>query len=116
MMEKYKAIEKAMCEELEDIGRRLDGGAEMTPSDLEKIDMLSHALKSLATYRAMKDAEEYEGMSGRMGRYGRDGENYSRSYSDGYSRGYDDARQMSGHYPMMRPEYDYRYMPERPRW
>ena len=93
-MEKFDAIESAMCKELDAIGRKLDGGNEMSASDLEKIDMLAHALKSLATFKAMKEAEEYEG--GYSGRPMRGG---NRSYSDGYSQGFYDAQ--GGHYPYM---------------
>lgn len=78
MMDKsvYNTLEKAMCKELEAIEQKLKGGSEMTTQDLEKIDKLTHAMKSLATYKAMKMAEEYEegygeegnGMSGYRGR------------------------------------------------
>lgn len=113
-MNKFEILEKKMCMELEAIEQKLQGGAEMSIQDLDKADKLAHAMKSLATYKAMKEAEEYEmeegGMSGRRGRamnvryVSRDG---GSSYADGYSRGYSEAMAQSGHYPMM-PEH-YRY-------
>lgn len=93
-MDKFEALEKKMCQELETLEQKMKGGSDMTMQDLEKVDKLSHALKSLATYRAMCEAEEYgEGMSGRRGR-GSNGRYMSmdegpRSYDGGYS----------GHYP-----------------
>lgn len=105
IMEKFESLEKALCKELDILEQKFRGGADMTPQDLERIDKMAHAMKSLATYKAMKEAEEYEsagnGMSGRRDAYGRymsrDG---GRSYADGYSQGYAAAMsQMSGHYP-----------------
>lgn len=86
-MEKFEALEKALCKELELIEHKVQG-AEMSTADLDKIDKIVHAMKSLATYTAMKEAEEYDGgMSGRRGRsmYG------GNSYADGYARGYSEA-------------------------
>lgn len=128
MEHKFESIEKSMCKELENIERKLESGQEMSSQDLDRIDKLAHAMKSLATYMAMKEAEEYEGMSGARGR-GADGRYVSRessemssrqSYDDGYSRGYSEAmNQMSnqmnrnnnsGHYPA--PNYYEQF----PRW
>ena len=94
---------------------KVKGSAEMSVQDLDKIDKLVHAMKSLATYKAMKEAEGYDegGFSGRRGRaangryVSRDG---GSSYSDGYSQGYAEAMSQmdggnSGHYPMMPPYY-----------
>lgn len=111
-MEKFEALEKQMCMELEAIEQKLKAGAEMSETDLKRADMLAHAMKSLATYVAMKEAEEgYSedyGMSGRRGR-GMNGRYVSReggSYAEGYSRGYSEAmNQQSGHWPM--PPYRY---------
>lgn len=94
-MEKFEELERAMCKELEAIEQKVKGG-EMSETDLKRVDMLAHAMKSLATYKAMKEAEEYEaGMSGRRGR-GMDGRYVSRD--DGYSGHYD------GYYPPRYPE------------
>lgn len=111
-MNKYEGLEKAMCKELETIERRIASGAEMTLQDLEKVDKLAHALKSLATYNAMKDAEEYEmdGMSGRRGRamngryVSRDGGKYEDGYSQGYSAAMSHMNQ-SGHWSPQMPAY-----------
>ena len=114
-MSKFESLEKAMCKELEAIEQKLKAGTEMSVDDLKKADMLSHAMKSLATYTAMKEAEEeYSegGMSGRRGR-GMNGRYVSRdggSYADGYSQGYSEGmRQASGWYrPEAMPPYDFK--------
>lgn len=93
MMKRYENLEEALCSELEKLNKKYaaDHG-EMSVQDAEKIDMLYHALKSAATYHAMKDAEGWEekDASGRSYRRGRDsmGRYVSRDM-DGYS----------GHYP-----------------
>jgi len=114
-MEKFEALEKAMCKEMEAIEQKLKGGTEMSVQDLDRIDKLAHAMKSLVTYKAMKEAEEYgeaeeSSMNGYSGRRGRamNGQYVSRnngnqqSYANGYSEGYSAAmNRMSGnmHYP-----------------
>ena len=109
---KHEILEYKMCKELDAIEEKLQNGAEMSMQDLEKIDKLYHALKSKATYDAMKDAEGYEdrGMSGYRGRaangryVSRDNENYT----DGYSQGYSEAMNQMGHsgqYPMYPRRY-----------
>jgi hypothetical protein len=90
-MDRFEALEKEMCKELETIEQKMKSGTEMSETDLKRVDMLTHAMKSLATYKAMKESEEYGpdyygGYSGRMSRFGR-----GTSYSDGYSRGYSEA-------------------------
>ena len=95
-MEKFEDLERAMCKELEAIEQKVKGGKEMTDMDLDRADKLAHAMKSLATYKAMKDAEEYEtGMSGGRG-HGMYGRYVSRD--DGYSGHYE------GYYPPRYPE------------
>lgn len=113
-MDKFEALEKSMCMELEAIEQKIKSGAEMSVSDLEKVDKLTHAMKSLATYKAMKEAEEFDGYSGARGRSPSTGRYVSRdggaSYADGYSRGYSEAmNQQSGHWPMMPYPEKYRY-------
>jgi len=102
-MDKFEALEKQMCKELEAIEHKLQGGTEMSETDLKQIDMLAHAMKSLATYTAMKEAEETGyGMSERRGR-GMDGRYVSRdesSYADGYAQGFSEAM---SRYPMTYP-------------
>lgn len=89
-MEKHDAIERKLCKELEEMEEKYQGGEELTETDLKRIDMIYHALKSKATYDAMK-----------MSEYGHSGRYYSRDAGPGYS----------GHYPMMPRPY---YEPERP--
>lgn len=121
-MNKFSALEKSMCRELETIERKLESGQEMSIQDLDKADKLAHAMKSLAAYVAMKKAEEYDeggfssengsdngGNSGYRGR-GADGRFVSRKsgnneYSEGYYNGYSEAMSQmngnnSGHNPM----------------
>ena len=102
-MKYYENLEKAMCRELEKLDKKYDGDVpEMSVQDVERADVLYHALKSAETYYAMKDAEwEDNDASGRSYRRGRDsmGRYVSRDM-DGYS----------GHYPPMYdryPSYDY---------
>lgn len=116
-MKKHEILEHKLCKELDNISEKLSGGAEMTAQDLQRVDMIYHALKSLATYKAMKEAEDYEedgwsndgsmggGNSGRRGRAA-NGRYVSRdsdqNYAEGYSQGYMDGQQ-SGHMPMYPP-------------
>lgn len=101
-MNHYENLEHAMCRELEKLDKKYGSDVpEMSVQDVEKADILYHALKSAATYHAMKDADEWdrEG-SGRSYRRGRD------------SMGRYTSRDMmpmdgSGRYPewMMYPRY-----------
>lgn len=115
-MEYYENLEKAMCKELEKLNKKYGGDvSEMSPVDLDHADKIYHALKSAATYHAMKDAEEmdYSGEGSRSYR--------GRSYNNGmaYARGRDNrtGRYMSredgysGRYPMdyVDPYWDRRY-------
>ena len=74
-MKHYKNLEEAMCHELEMLDKKYGGEAkEMAAQDVERADVLYHALKSAATYHAMKDAEEWdEEDSEESGAYGRRG-------------------------------------------
>ena len=126
-MKHYENLEQAMCRELEMLDKKYGAEqGEMTTQDVEKADILYHALKSAATYHAMKDAEEWEeddmegsgeGRTSRSGRsYARDGRSYRRgrdsigrytSQDMGYSGRYDDG--YSGHYPEWMPPMYPRY-------
>lgn len=76
-MDRYENLEKAMCKELEKLDKKYGGETgEMSPNDLETADKIYHALKSAATYHAMKDTEEEEGYSGESGRSYRRGRSY----------------------------------------
>ena len=112
-MNKFEALEKTMCMELEALEQKMKSGTEMSTNDLEKVDKLTHAMKSLATYKAMKEAEEYgqeEGMSGRRGRSPSTGRYVSRdggnSYAEGYSQGYSEGMRQS---MMYQPDPRFRY-------
>lgn len=88
MAERYENLEKAMCRELEKLNKKYGGDVdEMSPTDLDHADKIYHALKSAATFYAMKDAEgeDGEGYSGE-GRSNRSG---GRSYRGG--RSYEDG-------------------------
>ena len=121
----YENLEEAMCKELEMLDKKYGAdSAEMTVQDVEKADKLYHALKSAATYHAMKDSEEWdedeedeasgEGRSYRGGRsYGRPYGRYGRSYRRGRdAMGRYTSREpygWSGHYPMYPPMYPASY-------
>lgn len=104
-MKHYDHLEEAMCKELEKLDKKYAGDSEMNPQDLERADVLYHALKSAATYHAMKDAEDWENEE--SGRYG--GRSYARRRD---SMGRYVSRDMdpnwSGRYPEWMPPY-YRY-------
>ena len=103
-MRRYENLEEAMCKELEKLDKKYGGEtAEMSVQDAEKVDLLYHALKSAATYHAMKDAEGWEekDASGRSYRRGRDAMGRYASRDMGYDGGY------SGRYPDWMPPYRY---------
>lgn len=115
-MKRYENLDEAMCRELEMLDKKYGGEAkEMSPQDIEQADVLYHALKSAATYYAMKDADEWDDEeSGTRGRsYARKRDSMGRytsgRYMNGYSGRYDDG--YSGHYPPMMPygREDWRY-------
>lgn len=115
---KFEILEKKMCKELQTLEEKYMSGADLAEVDVKRIDMLAHALKSLATYRAMHEAEEFgeeEALSGARGRSSVTGRYMSRdggnSFSEGYSRGYSEAMSQmqnggtSGHYPVRQWQY-----------
>lgn len=121
-MKHYDNLEEMLCKELEKLDKKYAGDVpEMSAQDVEKADILYHALKSAATYHAMKDAEDWdedmEGSGeGRMPRGGRS--YYGRSGSGrSYARGRDamgrytsrDMDGYSGHYPDWMPPMYPRY-------
>lgn len=57
---------KALMAELEDYGKRIEKTDGMNAGDLEAVDKLSHALKSIKTTIAMIEAEDDGGYSGRF--------------------------------------------------
>lgn len=108
-MKRYENLEEAMCRELDKLNNKYTSNpGEMTTQDAEKADLLYHALKSAATYHAMKDAEGWEEKeaSGRSyARRGRDSMGRYTSRDMGYSGRNDDW--YSGHYPEWMPPYRY---------
>ena len=91
----FDHLENAMCEELDRMNEKYKNGQEITSGDLAKADLIFHALKSAATYEAMKgesssmdDGGSYaRGRSRVTGRYmSRDGgrSGYPREMIDPY--------------------------------
>lgn len=123
--EAYEVIKRQLCKEVVEIAENIQKNNTMSVAELEKVDKIYHAKKSMLTAKAMEEAEEYEGQggysgtrmtysgannssnaSGRRGR-GADGRFVSReSYDEGYDRGYSEgmsrarSENYSGHYPM----------------
>ena len=96
----FEGICEAIHREMEKLEDKYANGTQMSGADLKDIDTMAHALKSLATYEAMKGNSEYGG-SYNGGSY--EGGSYARGRSrmtgryvsrdgypqepDGYSRG-----------------------------
>lgn len=79
----FEGICEALYRELEMLDNKLQGGkAPMNTQDLENIDKMAHALKSLKACEAMDGASEYDGSYAR-GRSRTTGRYMSR---DDYSR------------------------------
>ena len=76
-MEKYEELKKMLCKELEEFEKK----GKLSAGDLETVDKLTHAIKSLVTIMAMEeDGASGAGYSGygrsgarRRGGYGRRG-------------------------------------------
>ena len=69
----FNGICEAITRELEHLDEKYAVGTQLSGQDLEHIDKMAHALKSLATYGAMKGESGYEG-------------SYEGSYARGRSR------------------------------
>ncbi len=86
----FEGICDAIHKEMDALEEKYEHGAEMNGQDLEHIDKMAHALKSLATYDAMKGHSEYDGGSYARGRSRTTGRYVSRdgydSRDDGYRR------------------------------
>ena len=107
MMHKLYELEEKLCKELEE-----QSGRELSKGSLEVIDLLSHSLKSIAAYVAMKEAEEggsynsyngsynggsvYDNRSFRRGSY--DGGSYDGSYDDRGGNSFRRRRDSMGRY------------------
>ena len=118
MEKRYMMLEKSLCRELELLEEKYRNGQEMSEGDIRRIDLLTHAMKSLTTYTSMKQAEGYgyENNSSYNSYNNHPSMNASymnNSYDmrNGMMRSRDMGSDMSGHYPMNYPMY-----PEERRW
>ena len=96
----FEHLENAMCEELDKLDEKYQSGQEISAGDLQKADLIFHALKSAATYSAMKgESGAYDGGSYARGRSRTTGRYISR-----------DGSMRSGAYPreMIDPYWDRR--------
>ena len=115
MNKKHELIEQTLCKSLDEYEDKLRQGLKMEMKDYEILHHIYATLAKKETYQAMKEAAEYEdpnggfsseGQHGEMGNSGyrgraMNGRYVSRnSYDDGYARGYSEAMNSSGHYPM----------------
>ena len=85
----FNNICEALHRELDMLDEKYANGSQLNNQDLEHIDKMMHALKSIATYEAMKGDSEY-GFSRRMSRssrYSRDG--YDHPFNHGVPDGYE---------------------------
>ena len=87
----YHGICEAIHREMDELEKKYANGVQLESKDLQDIDRMSHALKSLATYEAMTGESGYGGDSYARGRnrttvryISRDG-GYSGYEPDGYS-------------------------------
>lgn len=122
-MKKLESLRENLCSELEKVAKKED----MTASDLELIDTLTHSIKNLDKVMLGNEMiEEYgyefngkhsrDGHDYSYGRRGRDGDNDGRynesrasynnsnrsynnnSYDRSYDRSYENSNRYSGHY------------------
>ena len=105
MMHHYENLTKAMCKELERLDRKYASDVpEMAAQDVERADVLFHALKCAETYLAMRDAGEWDDKEGSERMYsGRRGRDAMGRYTSRDMYGY------SGHYPDWMPPMYPRY-------
>jgi len=57
----FEGICEAIHKEMDMLEDKYSKGTQLTGSDLEHIDMMAHALKSLKAYEAMTGSSEYDG-------------------------------------------------------
>lgn len=99
---------EALFEELSDYSRKIEKSDDMSAGDLDTIDKLSHALKSIKTTIAMMEADEEDGNSYRGGNSNRYMPWYGVSYEDGgrpNRGGMSSARRGRANNPMGRNQY-----------
>lgn len=105
----YRHLENKMCKELEALEEKYRTGMELTEGDLRRMDLLFHSLKSLATYKAMREADEMARGNSYM-----NGNSYinGNSYTNGLMRTRDTDRYISRDMP----DHMYPMYPEERRW
>lgn len=110
-MKEMKNLKRVAQEELEKLDAKYASQSEFTAADAEMYKCLVMALEKHMRIEQidgeMHDDWDMNGMSGRRGRNMNNGRYMSRdgSYADGYSQGYSEAMNQSGHWPM--PPYRY---------
>lgn len=83
----HDLIENQLLKERDQIAENIQKNQSISSQELEKLDKIYHALKSMATYCAMKEADEYQNRSHTsMVR-----DTNRESYEEGYNRGYSEA-------------------------
>jgi len=106
LLKELKELKGTIANEIAEANKEIKkAGGDLNTGDIEMIDKLTHAMKSLATTCAMLEAEEENGYSGNympMGPYYRD-DGYSRrermERRNGYSGNYGSyARDMDGRF------------------
>ena len=110
----YINLEKKLCKELEALEEKYRSGAEMSEGDLRRIDLLAHSLKSMATYKAMREAEDAQAYNGHSSYAVSNNSYMNNSYNRGMDGRYmnrDMSQEMSGHFHPTYPMY-----PEDRRW
>lgn len=129
-MNRYMVLENKLCKELDLLEEKYRTGADMSEGDLRRLDLLSHSIKSLATYIAMKQNEQpyqmqqmqqqmpqqmsqqMSQMNSSMGGQMSSGGN---SYGNSYMNSYQNMPNQSGHYQENYPKY-MPFYPEDRRW
>ncbi len=114
MEKKIETLHKlceALIEELEEYSKKIEKADGMSAGDLEAVDKLSHALKSVKTTLAMMESDD--GNSYRGGNSNRYMPWYGTSYEGGRGRGMSSARrgrtgrnQYSGGYSYAEEEFE----------
>lgn len=80
----FEGLLEALHRELRELDEKFASGAKMNAQELDHIDKMAHALKSLAAYEAMAGSSGYSGDSYARGRSRTTGRYVSRD-SGGYS-------------------------------
>lgn len=97
----FNGICEAMHRELDEMDEKYSNGEQLNKQDLETIDTIAHALKSIATYEAMKGASEYSGYDGgsyARGRSRTTGRYMSRNEGSSYDQVYHNPGVERGRY------------------